>query len=96
MPTHNLIDISGKRYGRWTVIERVWPSAKPTKTWWRCRCDCGEVRNVCAQSLASNLTYLRMPEEGSSQDGKTRTVFRTSLYNSWCNMRRRCNPTTIL
>lgn len=33
------VDITGKRYGRWTVISRVIDHNNKTK--WQCKCDCG-------------------------------------------------------
>ena len=37
-----MIDLTGKRFGRWTVIERAQqPPGRSKGTWWLCRCDCG-------------------------------------------------------
>lgn len=37
---------SGKRFGRWTVIERSLSSRK-----WMCKCDCGNVKDVAIGNL---------------------------------------------
>lgn len=45
----NLIDLIGKRFGRWVVIKRA-----PTKnrvTFWLCKCDCGNEKEVSGNSL---------------------------------------------
>lgn len=47
------IDMTGKRFGRWTVIER---RPKPTfqtgtNAWWLVRCDCGTERVLNGRSL---------------------------------------------
>lgn len=45
-------DLTGKRFGRYTVIERV--KGYPHRgTYWRCRCECGEERTVEGKSLTS-------------------------------------------
>lgn len=46
-PTFN--DLKGKRFGRWTVIERI--GKLPVR--WLCECDCGRKRVVHAHSLIS-------------------------------------------
>lgn len=52
----NLKDLTGKTFHRWTVIERrpndIEPSGKAA-TVWRCRCECGEVKDIRASSLKS-------------------------------------------
>ena len=46
-----LIDLTGKRFGKWTVLERV--ENKNGKTFWKCRCDCGTEREVYSVALTS-------------------------------------------
>jgi hypothetical protein len=45
-----LIDLAGKRFGRWTVLA-IWPERRRTARRWLCRCDCGTERVVCGHSL---------------------------------------------
>ena len=45
------VDISGKRFGKWTVLERVENKGKSAA--WKCRCDCGKEAVVIAQKLVS-------------------------------------------
>lgn len=43
-PHHaNFKDITGQRIGRWTVLAHV-PTGKPGSTRWRCKCDCGRIK----------------------------------------------------
>ena len=54
-----LIDLSGQRFGKLTVIERAESSKQPsgqTKTKWRCRCDCGTEIVVLGYCLKSGNT----------------------------------------
>lgn len=54
------IDMSGKRYGRLTVLpiseSRRNSTGKHTELFWLCRCDCGKELYVRADSLRRNLT----------------------------------------
>lgn len=54
-----LKDLTGKRFGRLTVVRRAGtyhaPSG-PTAPVWECRCDCGNVVNVVRPCLTSGNT----------------------------------------
>lgn len=41
---NKVIDLTGRRFGRWLVIKRV-ENAKDGHLMWECICDCGTVRN---------------------------------------------------
>ena len=47
-----LIDLTGKRLGRWTVLRRG-ENSSDGKVRWECRCECGESRLVERSSLRS-------------------------------------------
>lgn len=49
----NLIDLTGRRFGRLTVVSRV-PDTNPIK--WHCRCDCGHFTDVLGWNLRSGKT----------------------------------------
>lgn len=50
-----LIDITGQRFGRLTVIKRSTPiGISPIK--WRCQCDCGNICDITARNLKSGIT----------------------------------------
>lgn len=50
-----LIDLTGQRFGRLTVIERDgWSSA--WQTMWLCRCDCGNITRVERGNLVRGRT----------------------------------------
>lgn len=57
-----LIDLTGKRFGRLTVLRQapsrtiitLHPNGEKTycvKTYWLCRCDCGTEKEIESQSL---------------------------------------------
>lgn len=49
------IDLTGKKFGRLSVIERV-SNNKDGRTMWRCRCDCGNERIIMGKSLRNGHT----------------------------------------
>lgn len=59
MARPDLIDLTGKRFGRWTVIDYVGvdysPAGVPTPMWW-CQCDCGFTAEVKGQGLRQGNT----------------------------------------
>lgn len=52
----NKRDLSGRRFGRLTVLDPVKRGTKPTKLVWHCRCDCGCETDVYAESLLRGIT----------------------------------------
>lgn len=49
-----LIDLTGKQFGRWTVIKKA-PSQKK-ETMWVCQCSCGTVKNISGRNLRNGKT----------------------------------------
>lgn len=48
------INMRGQRVGRWLVMERA-PTIKKN-AFWRCKCDCGTIRDLCAHNLRRGMT----------------------------------------
>lgn len=46
-----LADLTGERFGRWTVERRAANVGKRNLPAWWCRCECGTVRKVLSQTL---------------------------------------------
>ena len=48
-----LIDLTGQRFGRWTVLKKMPKQEYKTTSsaWWLCRCDCGKEAIVSSASL---------------------------------------------
>lgn len=54
-----LIDLTGKKFGRLTVIERDYEKKSGGKTprvYWKCSCECGNITVVQSDSLRSGYT----------------------------------------
>lgn len=93
------IDLTGMRFGAWTVLERG-PKTSSGRLTWKCKCDCGTVKNVDGQMLRSGQSqgchaclwtrkqHPRLHTDGSRRwiDGKP-----TKQYRRWLAMRQRCN-----
>lgn len=54
-----LIELSGRTFGRWSVVSKGQPPAGNKKTgssWWRCRCKCGIERDIDSHSLRRGIS----------------------------------------
>lgn len=86
-----LIDLTGKRFGKWTVIQRA-KNDKSGKTCWVCQCACGKKRIVRSTDLilqksrqCINCVGLK---HGFTANGEVQPT-----YQSWVSLRHRCrNP----
>jgi len=72
-----LIDLTDRKFGRWTVIERA--HTRLSKVRWLCECDCGEQRTVSATSLCAGTSKSC----GCAKGGHNRTHGESG--NRWRN-----------
>lgn len=87
------VDLAGKKFGRWTVVERDYDNKKPGRTMWICKCDCGKVSSVIAQSLIKGTsTQCNECKKKNRNNGIRKTINGkgTPTYNSWDAMIHRC------
>lgn len=87
-----LIDLTGKRFGKLVVLKRV-ENNKHHQPQWECLCDCGNKTVVVGQKLRKGITKscgcLVYEQKTRLTHGMTGTV----LHNRWLNMKSRCfNP----
>ena len=81
-------DLTGRRFGRWTVIE---PSEKRGHhRIWKCQCDCGTVKDVYETNLkcGKTLSCGCLVKEVNSTHGD----YDSRLYGIWASMLDRCKP----
>jgi len=90
------MDLSGRKFGRWTVLGRA-PNSVAGQTRWFCRCDCGNKRMVQGGSLKRadgigscgcadiEATIARSTKHGHATNGISPT------YHSWVGMKARCS-----
>jgi len=85
-----LIDLTGQRFGRLTVMSEA--ERKNKHRMWNCKCDCGGYTKVYDGSLKRGLTtscgcYRR---EQNKKRSITHGESNTRLYSIWYNMKKRC------
>jgi hypothetical protein len=51
-------DITGNKFGRWTVINRTENKSSDGSFYWLCRCDCGIEREVRGQNLRNGNSRM--------------------------------------
>lgn len=90
------VDITGKKFGRLTVLEHAGQS-EGRQSMWLCRCDCGQERIVRGRNLRTGHTLScgchnreavsKMLVKRNTTHGKSRS----RTYRSWAKMKERCN-----
>jgi hypothetical protein len=97
-----LIDLTGRTFGKWLVLKRIPGHNKWGQVVWECRCKCSNIGLITGSSLRHNETH-------SCKECKKQTI-REALathnqshcnngnasreYNTWTSMRNRCNSPT--
>ncbi len=90
-----LLKLSGKRFGRLTVVERY--SSLNGRPAWLCICDCGSKRVIAGNSLRRNVTLscgclqAERRIESHTTHGHASASGSSTEYNTWMAMRGRCN-----
>ena len=87
-----VVDITGKRFGRLTVISRS-GSNKRGNAKWLCKCDCGNHTTVLGNKLRSGHTQSCgcLHKENFTLSHTKHGMKDDALYVVWKSMRARCN-----
>lgn len=85
-----LIDLTGKKYGRLTVIERS--GVRGGQSSWLCKCECGNKKVVIGKNLRRGLTTSCgcYHNELLSVRNTTHGLSKTRIYRIWRDMKNRC------
>lgn len=89
-----LIDLTGSRFGRLTVMRRA-GNASTGDAQWLCICDCGETVTVRGTRLRSgeSRSCSCLQKEIVSSRNSTHRLSKSPEYRSWSSMIARCeNP----
>lgn len=87
-----LIDLTGQRFGRLTVVARDYTD-RNRNIYWKCQCDCGNECFVRGDHLKRGQTRSCgcFNAEVSSKRHKAHGLTGSRLFNIWVSMRQRCN-----
>ena len=90
----NKIDLTGKIFGRLTVVKEG--ERRNSRMYWICKCKCGNTKEIGACSLRSGHTKSCgcLKKEKSAEKGKNSATHRmidTREYSTWSSMKSRCN-----
>lgn len=89
-----LIDVSGQKFGRLTVLSRS-ENNRRNQARWLCRCDCGREKTVAGRALTGDGTRSCgcLRKELAARRATTHGHSHEKLYGVWNTMRQRCdNP----
>lgn len=91
----NTLDLTGLRFGRWTVLGYSHATPKH-QVYWACRCDCGKERAVMGQNLrrGTSTSCGCAHQEQITALGKSNAshgMTGTRIYIMWKNIKRRCS-----
>jgi hypothetical protein len=88
-----LIDLTGQKFGRLTVVGQTF--SKNGRTIWKCKCDCGNEKDIGGHDLKSRATRSCgcLQKEETASRFLTHGATETRLYFIWSTMKQRCeNP----
>ena len=91
---HNVVDMTNKKFGRLTVLQRA-ENDRHGNACWLCECDCGSQKVVLGSSLRKGLTVSCgcYHKDEITKRSTTHNSSRTRLFREWQYMKRRCyNP----
>lgn len=88
-----LIDLTGKRFGRWTVLGRA--AIEFGQSRWCCLCDCGGKKVVKSWILRNGESRSCgcLSRDIATERGKTHGLSRHPAYKIWGAIKKRCSPT---
>jgi hypothetical protein len=97
---NRLIDMTGLRFGRLTVIEKVNCESKSKSAMWLCKCDCGKEHVTSRTNLKHGKTKScgclreearkRVCSTLGRKGRPTHGLSKTKLYKTWDSMKCRC------
>ncbi len=92
------IDLTGKRFSRWKVLNYFGQTKHHHDSLWLCRCNCGTTRVVLGNSLRHNTSKSCgcFNREQISRRFKIHGMHGTPEYRSWQSMKNRCYRTSEL
>ena len=82
------LDLTGKKFGKWTVIKEG--QKRGEKNRWLCECECGRQSQCYVSDLTSGKSVACRSCGRASHGFSSPTIGRKRVYNIWIAMRQRC------
>lgn len=96
-PKGHVIDLTGRVFGRLTVLKKTVYDEAKKRTFWLCRCTCGNEVQVDGANLRRGMTKScgcyrnqRIVEANIKHGGASKKLKVHTLYHIWQGMRNRC------
>lgn len=91
MTAHNFIDLTGKVFGKLTVVSQA-PKLKPKIARWHCKCSCGGSSTVDGRHLREGKIHSCGCAQSAWMTDRFSTHGKTNSpeYKVWCGIKRRC------
>ena len=85
-----LIDLTGQKFVRLTVVERG--KCNKGVVYWKCRCDCGNVKVISSNALLNynSKSCGCLQKQRASSANSTHKKTRTKIYNLYHLIKARC------
>lgn len=85
-----LIDLTGKKFGRLTVLRRVENHGE--RAFWRCKCDCGNEKDIAGSALryGRSTSCGCLPKEIIIKRNTKHGYAHTRIHEIWKSMFQRC------
>ncbi|MBB6446493.1 AP2 domain-containing protein [Bacillus benzoevorans] len=91
------MNLAGEIFGRLTVLE--FDSMKDTNSYWRCKCECGNVTVVAGNSLKRGVSKscgcLQKEKTSNANFKHGHTAKNSPEYRSWRSMITRCEDESV-
>ena len=88
---NKVIDLTGKKFGKLTIVERTESKILPSGqhiTMWKCECECGAITIVSGANLRKGNT-----KSCGCLIGEKHGMSHTKIHNEWERIKQRChNP----
>lgn len=86
-----VVDITGQKFGRLTVLDKLHNYHKKD-TYWLCVCECGNLKEVTSSHLTTGKTKSCgcLRKENSGNRLRIHGKCNTRLHSIWQNMKNRC------
>lgn len=91
------VDLTGKKFGRLTVIEKREPNKKRKTSMWLCRCECGNEKIIASHDLKHGtlscgcmLKENRESFKNKYRNGKKINAKNTRILRIYNGMKQRC------